>query len=167
MAGPLSAGSYNVGRDLTLSAVINGQTFSTFGLVTDTNRHVMSHLHEVIPTNNDGIPVFRVTYSGFESEFHITRQNGQLEYLIDSLVNNYYAGGTPPIVSALETIRNPDNSVDQWQYTGGVVIPENLGSFKGADPVNDQTVKIRFAQRAQVGGAVSAFAAALTPSNSL
>ena len=47
----------NVGRDLTFTFVVNNQTFRTLGLVTDTNRRVVSTLHEVTPTNNDGVPV--------------------------------------------------------------------------------------------------------------
>ncbi len=149
-----SAGSFNVGRDYSFRFVVNSQVFNIpSSLITDVNRKATSHLHEVIPINNDGKPVFRTTYSGYDYEIHFTRQNGQLDLLVDALMQNYYTGGFPPVVTALETARNPDGSVDQFQLLGGAIVPQSLGSFKGADPVNDVHIQIRFAERNAVGGA--------------
>ena len=151
-----SAGSFNVGRDLTFRFVVNSQVFNiSNALITEISRSVKSNLHEVIPINNDGKPVFRTTYAGYDYDLHLTRQNGQMDLLIDALVQNYYNGGTPPIVTALETIRNPDQSVDQFQLLAGSIVPSSLGAFKGADPVNDVQIKVVFAERNPVGGAVT------------
>lgn len=152
MAGPYTANSFNIGRDMSFSIVVNGQAFNFLGLVTDYNRKALSHLHEVIPANNDGIPVRRVTFSGYEYEMHLTRQDATVDLLVDALEQNYFQGSAPPVVSATETIRNPNQSVDQWQLTGGTILPESLGSFKGADPVNDVSLRVVFSQRNYVGG---------------
>lgn len=150
--GPLTGGSFNVGRDLTLQVVVNGQSFNNLGLLTDANRKVLSHMHEVIPVNNDGIPVRRTTYSGYDFEFHFTRQSGLVDSLVRELQRNYYSGGNPPKITMTETIRNPDQSVNQTSYTGGTIVPETLGSFKGADPVNDVHLRIVFSQANDIGG---------------
>ena len=155
-------GSFNVGRDLSFMFVVNGQVFNIAGqLVTDVNRKVNATLHEVVPITNDGKPVFRTTYAGYEIDVHFSRQNGGFEQLVVALTQNYYTGAVPPIVTALETVRNPDQSVDQTQYIGGAIAPESLGSFKGSDPVNDVTMKIRFAEGNSVGGGLSGAANAL------
>jgi hypothetical protein len=152
---PINA--FNVGRDYSFKFVVNGQTFALAGsLITDVNRKMQSHLHEVIPLNNNGIPVFRVTFSGYEYEVHITRQNGAMDQLFDALMNNYYNGSVPPTVTCQETVRNPDQSVDQYMLLNGAIVPESMGSFKGADPVNDVTLRLRFGQRLSQNGAASA-----------
>ena len=153
--GPLTQGSFNVGRDLTVQIVVNGQAFTNLGLVTDTSRKSLSHMHEVVPTNNDGIPVRRTTYSGYEFQLHLTRQNGQFDSLVRSLQSNYFSGGAPPKVTMTETIRNPDQSVNQTSYTGGTIVPESLGAFKGADAVNDITFQAVFSQANDIGGGIS------------
>ena len=151
--GPLTGNSFNVGRDITLQIVINGQNFSNLGLVTDTSRKSLSHMHEVVPTNNDGQPVRRTTFSGYEFQLHLSRQNGQFDSLVRALQDNYFNGGTPPKVTMTETIRNPDNSVNQTVYTGGTIVPESMGAFKGADGVNDITFQLIFTKSSDVGGA--------------
>ena len=151
-----TAGSFNVGRDYSFRFVINAQVFNiSNALIMEVQRKINSNLQEIIPLNNDGKPVFRTTYSGYEIHLHLARQNGQMDLMFDALVQNYYTGGVPPTVTALETVRNPDQSVDQFQLLGGAIAPESMGAFKGAEQVNDVTLKIKFAERNPVGGAAS------------
>ena len=150
--GPLTGGSFNVGRDLTVQIIVNGQNFSNLGLVTDTSRKSLSHMHEVVPTNNDGVPVRRTTFSGYEFQLHLTRQNGQFDSLVRALQDNYFTGGVPPKVTMTETIRNPDTGTNQTAYTGGTIVPESMGAFKGADAVSDITFQVIFSKASDIGG---------------
>lgn len=151
MAANLLASSFNVGRDIQLQINLNGTPYNFNWLLTDIGRKSISHLQEIIPTNTDGVAVRRVTYSGYEYDFHFTRVDGSIDALVDQLQQNYYANQTPPIVTATETITDA-TGVDMRQLSGGVIVPDSLGSFKGADPVNDGTFKIVFSQATPVGG---------------
>ena len=149
-----AAGSFNVGRDYSFVFTINGQTITIPNvLVLEVSRKIRAQMHEIIPLNNDGKPVFRTTYQGYEYDIHLARQNGQMDVLIDALAQNYYQGLVPPTVSLSETVRNPDQSVDQTMLLAGTIVPESLGAFKSGDPVNDITLKLYFAERNSVGGA--------------
>src|ERR1700738_5111784 len=96
MPGPLSGNSFNVGRDATYRLAVNGQIVGNLNLITDVGRKAMTNLHEVIPINNDGVPVFRSTFSGYEYDFHITRQDGTFDTIVDALQQHYYTGQLPP-----------------------------------------------------------------------
>ena len=147
----LVGSSFNIGRDIGLVFVLNGTPYNVTWLLTETSRKSLSHMHEVIPTNYDGVPVRRVTFSGYEYDFHFTRNGGDIDNLVDQLQQNYFSNGQVPQVSLTETIRN-QGDVNIRQLSGGVIVPESLGSFKGADPVNDGTLKIVFSKADSVGG---------------
>lgn len=151
MAATLLAASFNVGRDIALQINLNGTPYNFNWLLTDIDRKSLSHLQEVIPTNTDGVAVRRVTYSGYEYDFHFTRVDGSIDSLVDQLQANYYANQPAPVVTATETIRDA-LTVDMRQLSGGVIVPDSLGSFKGADPVNNGALKIVFSQSLPVGG---------------
>jgi hypothetical protein len=129
----------------------------------DTKRSSITREHEIIPTNNDAVPIRRATYEGFEVDVTLARQDSTFDQLVDTLQQGYFGGAVPPVVTMYETIRNPNNTADQYQYTGGVILPEGLGGFKGADPVNDMTLKIKFSFRQLVSaGAVTSQTAPTT-----
>jgi len=147
----LIGASFNIGRDLSLVVVLNNVPYNLTWLLTETSRKSLSNMHEVIPTNYDGVPVRRVTFTGYEYDFHFTRVDGTIDALVDSLQANYFSNQQVPQVAITETIRN-QGSVDIRQLSGGVIVPESLGSFKGADPVNDGTLKMVFSKADSVGG---------------
>jgi len=143
--------AFNIGNELDLQIVVNGQALDDLGLVESTERKVQSHLLEKTPTNNDGYTVSRVTYTGWEYDFSLTRQNDAFDDLVVALVNNYHAHGPEPSISATETVINA-GSVSQWQLSGGTLIPESIGTFKGADAVDGITFKIKFTKKQKVVG---------------
>ncbi len=161
----MSSQVFNIGTEMTMLFVINGQTWEIPGLLESTERKVDSHLLEKIPTNNDGKPVFRTTYSGYEYDCSLTRVDDYFDDLVTALVDNYYGHGPEPVISATETIIN-QGSVSMWNLSGGAIVPESLGTFKGADAVDGVTFKVKFSDKAKQMGANTA-PASLNSSNIL
>ena len=46
--------------------------------------------------------------------------------------------------------------VSQWRYSDGTIVPGSLGTFKGADAVDDVELSIHFSYRSKVTGSSNA-----------
>lgn len=143
-------GKFNLGRDLTVSVSINGSVIKQFGLHIDTHFRPQWTEAKVRPTNNGGVFVARPIFGGYEVEIQYARVNGVGDDLAQFLEDNFKAGGPDPDITMLETVRNDDGSIDQYNYINGTLMPTDSGSYKGVDEVN-QTVKFFFPERESVG----------------
>jgi len=139
----------NIGRDLSVSFSVNGAVIAQFGLHTDTSIKPQWTESKVRPTNNGGIFVARPIFGGYEVDLTYARVNSVGDDLAQFLENNFEAGFPDFNVTMLETIRNYDGTINQYQYINGIMYPTDLGSWKGAEDV-PQTFKFFFPQRQAV-----------------
>lgn len=137
---------FNIGRDLTLTISVNGSVVNELGLLTETSFKADWSMKKVTPTNKGGITVARSIFGGYDVECHITRQDSTADDFFSMLEANWIAGGQDPDVTLLETVRNPDGSVDQYNYIDGTIAPEGDGIYKGLDE-STMSVKFFFPQR--------------------
>lgn len=147
--------SMNVGKEFELDLVINNQIVGEFGLVEQTGRKVNATLIEKTPTNNFGYTVRRTTFQGFTMDLRITRQDDTLDDLVDALVDAYHSNSAVALFSGVETVIN-NGVVSQWRYSDGTIVPGSLGTFKGADAVDDVELSIHFSYRSKVTGSSNA-----------
>ena len=129
---------------------VNGAVISQFGLHTDTKITPEWTENKVRPTNNGGVVVARPIFGGYNVEVVFARVNGTGDDLAQFLEDNFKGGGNDPEVTLLETVRNADGSVNQYQYIHGILYPSDLGSFRGIEDVS-QTMKAYFPERVNVG----------------
>lgn len=146
-----TSGKFNIGRDLAVSITVNGNVISEFGLTTDTHFQPQWTEAKVRPTNNGGVFVVRPIFGGYQVDLTFARQNGVGDDLAQFLEDAFENGDQDPVVTMLETVRNDDGSVDQYNYIGGTFYPTDLGSYKGVDEVS-QTYRFFFPQRQSVSG---------------
>lgn len=141
----------NIGRDLSVSVSVNGAVIRQFGLHTSTHIKPLWTERTVVPTNNGGLNVTRAVFNGYEVDLTANRQNGVPDTLQQFLEDTYKAGDPDAVVTMLETVRNDDRSVDQFQYLDGTIFQQDAGDFKGNEDVSQQW-RLRFAERIQIGG---------------
>jgi len=78
-------------------------------------------------TGIDGVTRDAVFPIGWSLQFQIDRLDGVVEDMWASIEAAYYAGQNVGTGTVLETITNPDGSINQWQYTPVVFKLESLG----------------------------------------
>lgn len=139
-------GKFNIGRDLAISVSVNGSVIAQFGLTTDTSFKPSWTEAKVRPTNNGGLWVVRPIFGGYDVEVTYARVDGTGDDLAQFLQDTFINGDSDPSVSLLETVRNDDGSIDQYNYINGTIYPTDGGSFKGVDEVN-QAFKMFFPER--------------------
>lgn len=132
---------FNIGRDLTLSISVNGSILNELGLLTETTFKADWQLKKVVPTNNYGITVARSIFGGYDVECHITRQSSITDDFFFMLEQNWENGGVDPDISLLETVRNEDGTIDQYNYINGTIQPQDSGVYKGLD---ETTIVVKF-----------------------
>lgn len=143
---------FNIGKDLSITITVGGNVIKQFGYHLDTHFKPMWTEAKVRPTNYGGVYVARAIFGGYEVELQFARINGVGDDLMQFLEDNFKAGGSDPVVTLQETIRNDDGTMNQYNYINGTILPQDGGSFKGVDEVS-QTIKFFFPEREAVGAA--------------
>lgn len=155
MGEDITAAGFNVGTEWDLTLVVNGQVLNEVGLIESRDRKVLATLIDVVPANNNGRPVRRVTYQGFKCTYAVVRQDDTFDDLVDALVDAYHNQAANAFFSGTETVIN-NGVASQWQYSTGVIHPDGLGNVKGADKTDGVTFDVYWTDRAKIRGASSA-----------
>jgi hypothetical protein len=126
---------FNTGRDLTATITIAGLLIKQFGLHKSTKITPKWTIESETPTNLGGITITKPIFMGYDVVIDVTRQNGVVEDIQTFLEANYFAGNPDPAVTLLETVRNDDGTVNQYNYLDGSVWVTERGDYPGVSKV--------------------------------
>ena len=126
--------NFSTGRDLTLTIVTPEVGPLTFNLITAFTAKPITDTQS--PMGIDGIPRHVVFLKGWQGSLMIERQDSTFDDYFAVQEGNYWAGVAQQTASITETIAEQAGNVTQWRYTQVLLIPDDMGEYRG-----DATVK--------------------------
>lgn len=138
--------AYNIGRDATLSIIINGASFNPTALVKITYKQ-MADMLESRPLNSQ--PVREKVPKGWEGELTFDRASSVLDDYFSSEEAQFWAGGGQNDIKLLLTILTPSGGQAQYRFDNVVMANDDGGEFS-AEAKIAQKVKFQAAQRPKV-----------------
>lgn len=126
---------FNTGRDLTATITIGGLLVKQFGLHKSTKITPQWTIESETPNNLGGITIKKPLFMGYDVVIDVTRQNGVVDDIQQFLQDTYFAGNPDPAVTLLETIRNDDGTINQYNYLDGSVWVTERGDYPGVSKV--------------------------------
>lgn len=130
---------FNVGTDARVSIT------DAFGdLFTD---DMLGHLMEfdsesedvevkISPITTGGIPIYQTLWNGVRGSMMFTRFNGAMQSMIMELMSAYYTGGLIQQMTGAVYVRNRDNSIDEYLYSGLQISRPRFGNFRSTKEVD-------------------------------
>jgi hypothetical protein len=131
MSGTTSSG-FNVGRDVSVVAILNGTRLDVTGLTDFEHRpryDKPKHRPLNTPTQEMRIP------DGHEFKFKIDRTSSSNDALFAQIEANWWAGGSRATGTVTFYITELDGSQSRYQATGVVMSLEDAGTAKQADAI--------------------------------
>lgn len=129
---------FNIGKETSLDLVHPTVGVINFGLLTSFNSRPIRNRLTSTPITNGGKSVFRNVFTGWEGSFEVDRADSVVDTLFQLLEDNFYAGLQETYFMITETIRNPDGSVDEYRYKNVVLEPEDHGTWRSEDKIQQR-----------------------------
>lgn len=123
---------FSVGRDVTTTISTPDGTL-TPTLITKFSAKQQKVTKKV--KGLDGITRTLVFPDGWTGDFEFSRQDSALDDHFAQEEANYYAGADSQPSTIMQTITEPNGSVNQYQFTGVTFIYEDAGTWAGDDNV--------------------------------
>jgi hypothetical protein len=140
---------FNTGRDLTATFTLNGVVIKQFGLHKSTKITPKFTIESETPSNLGGITIQKAIPMGFDVDVAVTRQNGVVDDILQFILDTYFAGNPDIVVTMMQTVKNDDVTVNQYNYVDGNIWVDDVGDYPGVAKVS-QSVKMFFARRLAV-----------------
>lgn len=138
--------SFSVGRDLSLTCMINGLPTTFTGLTEFSADPVVTQLKS---KRIDGTPQFGIIPDGWKGSFKVDRMDNTVDTLWATIEANYFAGTNLQAGTILETIQEANGTVSQWRYDGVIIQLEKAGDW-GGDKKVEQTVSFNAAHKLRI-----------------
>lgn len=132
-------GDLNLGQDIALSFILNGQTIpaDSVGLVMKFNAKLNVTKIKAKPVSHKSRPRIRHTKNGYTGSIRIGRINGSVNDLISKLSGDTDANDNMPRWDLPVTIRNRDGSTNDYLFKNC-----NLGDADFGDYEADKYVEL-------------------------
>ena len=138
--------AYNIGRDATLSIIINGASFNPSALIKITYKQ-MSDFLESRPLNSQ--PVREKVPKGWEGELIFDRASSVLDDYFSAEEAQFWAGGGQNTIQLQLTILTPSGGQAQYRFDNVVIANDDGGEFS-AEAKIAQKVKFQASQRVKI-----------------
>lgn len=134
----MPAQEYNIGRDVTLDIVDPVQGLLRFKLMTSFEGTPKYKSLESNPL--DGVPRFAEIPAGHEVVFEFDRADSNADDYFCAQEENYFNGIAIPNASITETVREVNQSISQYRYSGVALSLTKSGPWKG-DSLVGQSIR--------------------------
>jgi hypothetical protein len=124
---------YSVGRDLTLTIMVNGAPIRFRGI---TGFRKKQDVDETKIVKIDGVTDHVIFQKGWSGSFDLERQSADLDIYFAQVEQDYYSGITALPASIHETIQEVNRSITQWALTKVLLKYDDAGDWTG-----DKTIK--------------------------
>lgn len=125
---------FSTGRDLALTIVTPEVGPIAFNLITEFTAKPITDTQS--PIGIDAAVRHIIFLKGWQGSLMIERQNSAFDDYFAVQEGNYWAGVPQQTASITETIQEQAGNVTQWRYTRVLLIPDDMGAYRG-----DATVK--------------------------
>lgn len=142
----MAVNGLGVGRDATIILYDNNsrQIISTLNITAFDEKAEMT---EIKSRPLSGKPIYAYIPEGWKGSFEADRTSRIFDDLFYNLETLYYTGSAVLSMSIARYVNEPDGTVSQYNYTGVVIKPDDMGSWKGDAKV---TQKFSWAAGARV-----------------
>jgi hypothetical protein len=123
------AKEFSIGRDVSLDVV--DPLLGVIKFTIKTGFKSTPQYVDIQSKDLNGLPLHDVIPNGHNLEFDLDRKDGTAEDYFASREAIYFNGGEVPNVSVTETIRERDQSITQYRYTGVSLKLTNAGTWSG------------------------------------
>lgn len=129
---------FNIGKEAAIDFVHPAIGVLSFGLATSFETRPIRRRLQSIPITNNGEPVYREIFEGWEGTLEIDRTDSTMDALVQLLEDNYFSGRQETYLMITETITNPDGTIDAYRYKNVVLEPESQGRWSGEEKVSQR-----------------------------
>lgn len=123
-------GNKTIGQDIRVVInTINGILNITPDLVGEFTFEPVSDWKDWLPVS--GFQENAVLPKSYQGTISLIRKSPVVEQFWLQFVNGYYQGNSVQLSTILQTIKEADGSVTQYQYSGAIFRMTDFGSYKG------------------------------------
>ncbi len=137
---------FTTSRDVTLTIITSRGPLS-LSLITGFRSKPDTIEHK--GTGLDGVPRHEIFTDGWSGSFTLERQDGFADAYFAQLEADYFAGKSTQHAHIVETIREADGSIAQYQYTRVRLRFDEAGEFRGDSTVK-QSISFLASRRLQI-----------------
>ena len=135
--------NFSVGRDVSLTAVLDGQTVTFSGLTSFT---ADPKITDIKSKGIDGTTRFGFIPDGYEGSFKLDRIDAEVDRWWAKLEAMYFSGQNILAGTIMEVIQEADGSITTFRYSGVTMHLTKAGDW-GGDKKVEQEVKFFAAKR--------------------